>query len=58
LHDVITGTEPKENASTVAWLSIVARLSVAIAAVFNTCHIAYIMHVTLLFFSFTLTSPK
>jgi hypothetical protein len=47
LHDVITGTGPKENASTVAWLSIVARLSVAIATVVNTCHIAYSMHVTL-----------
>jgi hypothetical protein len=47
LSDVITGTDHKENASTVAWLSIVARLSIAIAAVVSTCHIAYSMHVTL-----------
>jgi hypothetical protein len=47
LDDVITGTDPKENASTVAWLCIVACLSVAIATVFNTCYIAYSIHVTI-----------
>jgi hypothetical protein len=50
LYDVITGRDHKENASTVAWLSIVARLSVAIATVVNTCHIAYSMHVTIALF--------
>jgi hypothetical protein len=47
LDDVITGTDPKENASTVAWLCIVACLSVAIATVVNTCYIAYSIHVTI-----------
>jgi hypothetical protein len=47
LDDVITGTDPKENASTVAWLCIVACLSVAIATVFNTCYIAYSIYVTI-----------
>jgi hypothetical protein len=46
LYDVITGTNHKENASTVAWLSIVLCLFVAIATVVNTYHIAYSMHVT------------
>jgi hypothetical protein len=41
LHDVITGTDHEENASTVACLSV------AIATVVNTCHIAYSMHVTI-----------
>jgi hypothetical protein len=49
LDDVITGTDPKENASTVAWLCIVACLSVAIATVVNTCYIAYSIHVTISF---------
>jgi hypothetical protein len=44
------GTDHKENASIVAWLSIVACLSVPIATVVNTCHIAYSMHVTILCF--------
>jgi hypothetical protein len=47
LDDVITGTDPKENASTVAWLCIVACLSIAIATVVNTCYIAYSIHVTI-----------
>jgi hypothetical protein len=48
LDDVVTGMDPKENASTVAWLCIVACLSVAIATVVNTCYIAYSIHVTIL----------
>jgi hypothetical protein len=48
LYDVITGTYHKEKTSTVAWLSIVACLSVTIATVVNTCQIAYSMHVTIL----------
>jgi hypothetical protein len=47
LYDIITGTGHKENASTVAWLSIVVCLFVAIATVVNTYHIAYSMHVTI-----------
>jgi hypothetical protein len=47
-NDAITGTDHKENASTVAWLPIVACLSVAVATVVDTCHIAYSMHVTIL----------
>jgi hypothetical protein len=46
-NNVITGTDHKENASTVVWLPIVECLSVSIATVVNTCHIAYSMHVTL-----------
>jgi hypothetical protein len=47
-NDVITRTDYKENASTVAWLPIVACLSIVIAMVVDTCNIAYSMHVTLL----------
>jgi hypothetical protein len=40
------GQTTKKTMVTVAWLSIVACLSVAIATVVNTCHISYSMHVT------------
>jgi hypothetical protein len=41
------GQTTKKTVVAVAWLSIVACLSVAIVTVVNTSHIAYSMHVTI-----------